>query len=82
MHVLEREATGPIRFGFIVSKVVGGAVVRNRVKRRMRAIGHELLPQLRGGCDIVIRALPESGQSPWATLHSEIADGLRRGGAA
>jgi ribonuclease P protein component len=82
LHVLRRDTLqtsdiGPARFGFIVTKAVGGAVTRNTVKRRLRAVGHAVLPSVTGGTDVVIRALPGSDQVPWATLHSEISDGLR-----
>ena len=81
LHVLERSdptesVTGPARFGFIVTKAVGGAVTRNTVKRRLRAVGHAVLPNVAIGTDVVIRALPGSDAVPWATLHSEISDGL------
>jgi ribonuclease P protein component len=52
------------RVGFVVSKAVGGAVVRNRVKRRLRHLAaHELAgsPVVR---DVVVRALPGSATSP------------------
>ena len=64
------------RFGFIVTKAVGGAVVRNVVRRRLRAICSELLATSSGGSDVVVRALPASVEASWATLHSEIARGL------
>ncbi|MGH1524789.1 ribonuclease P protein component [Leifsonia sp. L25] len=68
-----------VRFGFIVSKVVGNAVVRNRVRRRLKAAAYELLPRLSSapaggaGLDIVIRALPASAQVTWANLHGEVS---------
>jgi len=64
------------RFGFIVTKAVGSAVVRNSVRRRLRAASSDLLPTLGAGSDVVVRALPASAEAPWATLHSEIARGL------
>lgn len=79
IHVLSTSTSEPSRFGFIVTKAVGGAVTRNTVRRRLRAVCHELLPSFSHGTDVVIRALPASADTPWVTLHSEIADGL--GGA-
>lgn len=52
------------RVGFVVSKAVGGAVVRNRVKRRLR---HLVARQLVGsptGLDVVVRALPAAATAP------------------
>lgn len=79
IHIFERDILEPARFGFIVTKAVGGAVVRNRVRRRLRAACFELLPTAGEGRDIVIRALPGSDRADWASLHSEIADGVGRG---
>ena len=64
------------RFGFIVTKAVGGAVVRNSVRRRLRSASHDLLATVGAGNDVVVRALPASVEATWATLHSEIAGGL------
>jgi ribonuclease P protein component len=51
------------RVGFVVSKAVGGAVVRNRVKRRLRhLVAAELAGTSGDGAshDVVVRALPAS----------------------
>lgn len=43
--VRDRKDCDPaMRVGFTVTKKIGGAVVRNRMKRRLRAIARELLP--------------------------------------
>lgn len=72
----------PNRVGFIVSKAVGNAVVRNKVKRRLRAIMAE---ELREGSDtisansgslIVLRALPASAAASWSELKTDVHDGL------
>lgn len=73
-----------VRFGFIVSKAVGNAVVRNRVRRRLKAAAYELLPRLSAavtgtpGIDIVVRALPASAQVGWTTLHGEVSGAADR----
>lgn len=73
IHVVDREGLGPARFGFIVAKTVGGAVVRNRVRRRLRSACRELLPTTRPGVDVVVRALPGSDSASWDTLRGEVA---------
>ncbi|MBT3550250.1 MAG: ribonuclease P protein component [Rhodospirillaceae bacterium] len=40
----DAEDTAPIRVGFTVSRRVGNAVVRNRVRRRLRAAAEEIMP--------------------------------------
>jgi len=63
--------------GFAVSKAVGGAVIRNRVKRRMRAIMAELLPTLTPGTAVVVRALPASADASFARLHADLSDAVK-----
>jgi ribonuclease P protein component len=67
-----------VRFGFIVSKAVGNAVVRNKVRRRLRAAAAQLLPYVQEGSDIVVRALTDSATAEWNTLQAEIAEGIDR----
>jgi ribonuclease P protein component len=68
-----------VRFGFIVSKTVGNAVMRNRIRRRLKAAAYDLLPLYSpspgdtAGLDVVVRALPASVQAPWASLHEELS---------
>lgn len=49
---------GPAHVGFVVAKSVGNAVVRNRVKRRLRAVVSHRIDQLPDGGRLVVRALP------------------------
>lgn len=48
----------PVKAGFVVSKAVGGAVVRNKVKRRLRHLVAERLGDLPPGTCLIVRALP------------------------
>ena len=69
----------PTRFGFIVAKTVGNAVTRNTVRRRLKAIAHELLQQDPTGLDVVIRALPAAAQAGWPTLLEDVSRSFARG---
>ena len=73
LHVVAREPGQQTRFGFIVTKAVGGAVTRNLVRRRLRAVCRDILPSVPPGVDVVVRALPGSDRASWDTLHSEVA---------
>lgn len=70
------------RFGFIVSKQVGGAVVRNTVRRRLKAVCAEALPLVRPGTDVVIRALPSAATAEFGMLRDDVLRCLRRRAAA
>ncbi|WP_346232841.1 ribonuclease P protein component [Parafrigoribacterium mesophilum] len=79
VYLRKRADDAPVRFGFIVSKTVGNAVTRNRVRRRLKAACFRLLADLAPGNDIVVRALPGAAQADWATLLHEVRTALERG---
>ena len=81
-YVRTTRESDAVRFGFIVSKQVGGAVVRNTVRRRLKAICAEALPEVRPGADVVIRALPAAASVDFATLRIEVIRCLERKAAA
>jgi ribonuclease P protein component len=62
----------PPRVGFVVSKRVGGAVVRNRTKRRLRALAAARIGQVPDGVDLVVRANPAAAQATSAHLGAEL----------
>ena len=69
---LKRDEAAPhARFGFVVSKTVGGAVKRNLVKRRLRSISREILLPLEIKADVVVRALPGAAELEWTKLRDE-----------
>ena len=77
-YQLATDPARPLRFGFIVSKAVGNSVVRHRVTRRLRAIGHDLLSTVPEDRDVIIRSLPGSDEVAWATLHDDVARALAK----
>lgn len=62
----------PTRAGFVVSRAVGGAVVRNRVRRRLRHLVRERLGALPPGAAIVVRALPGAADASYARLGADL----------
>jgi ribonuclease P protein component len=73
---LVRAESDTARFGVIVSRAVGGAVERNLLRRRMRAVGRQLVDAGASGVDVVVRALPGSAQHGWASLSADMHDAL------
>ena len=69
----------PSRLGIVASRKVGGAVVRNRVKRRLREVGRALWPRVRpDGRQLVFIALPAAAGAPFDDLAADAADLMRR----
>jgi ribonuclease P protein component len=64
------------RCGFSVSRRLGGAVVRNRVKRRMREVLSAL--PLEGGWDIIFVARPKAAAASFASLEKTVRSLLTR----
>jgi ribonuclease P protein component len=56
------------RYGFVIGKAVGGAVVRNHLRRQLRALMAALHPRLRQGHDCVWIARPALVQQPFDEL--------------
>jgi ribonuclease P protein component len=74
----DARAGQPPRVGFVVSKAVGGAVVRNRTKRRLRALMAARVGSLPAGLDVVIRANPVAAQANSSSLGVELDSLLAR----
>jgi ribonuclease P protein component len=68
-----------LRLGLTVSRKVGGAVVRNRMKRRLRALARELLPESGiGGADLVLIGRPGGIERDYSLLREELRRALRK----
>ena len=71
---------GATRCGFVVSKRVGPAVIRNRVKRRLRAAARAMLPRLRPGRDLAFRARPAAATATLGELRAAMDELTLRAG--
>ena len=73
------DADTTMRVGFTVTKKIGGAVVRNRMKRRFRALAREIVPA-RGfaGADHVMIGRAKGIERDFALMKTELAGALDR----
>ncbi len=73
------EAGGEIRVGLTASRKVGGAVVRNRARRRLRALVRPVLARHgAAGNDYVLVARQDTATRPWKSLVEDLETALRR----
>jgi ribonuclease P protein component len=66
------------RVGITVSRRVGKAAVRNRVRRRLREAMRPRLQALPGGRDVLIVARPASASATWQELNDALEVLLER----
>lgn len=68
-----------MRVGFTVTKKVGNAVVRNRVKRRLRAAADEVFPRAgRSGTDYVVIGRLGTLSRPYAALCGDLEQAIAK----
>lgn len=73
---------GAVRFGITVTKKIGNAVVRNRMKRRFRALVRDVLPELGlPGTDHVLIGREGGVERDFALLREELVAALARAAA-
>jgi ribonuclease P protein component len=82
LQALARGDTEPARVGFTVTKRVGGAVVRNRTRRRLKeAVRLELSHYSIAGTDLVLIGRAATRGRPFAELRDDLKRALRKAGA-
>ncbi len=74
-----RDGDPTARLGITVTKKIGGAVIRNRMKRRFRALARAALPELAVlGADHVLIGREGGIERDYALLGAELEKALRR----
>ena len=76
MSWIPGDPTEPPRVGYTIGRRVGPAVVRNRLRRRLRAVMREAAPRLRPGV-YLIGAAPAAGQLSYAELKAAVTRALK-----
>lgn len=77
VHALGRDEGEAIsQVTIVASRAIGGAVARNRAKRRLRAAAR--LARLPAGVDLVVDARQPTVQAPFTTLHRDLERLSRR----
>jgi ribonuclease P protein component len=73
----DADANRTARAGFVVSKAVGNAVVRNKVKRRLRHAAAAELPHWPAGTDVVVRATPRAAERDFDQLRRDLTEAVQ-----
>ena len=82
VQIHHRRDTAPPRLGITATRKIGGAVVRNRARRRLRALGHSIIAQHgKTGCDYVLIARYNTHRLPWRMLKQSLTSTLASTGA-
>ena len=71
---------GQPRLGLSVSKKVGNAVVRNRVRRRLREVFHQSVRDVPGSLDLVVSARPSAAEATSEDLEAELRRAFKKFG--
>lgn len=71
LGVLQVEHTGPFCAGFVTSRRLGSAVVRNRVRRRLRELVRRHQQEVRASVWIVVIAKSEAVRASYYALEDE-----------
>lgn len=81
LQVRRREDGAPARIGFTMTKRLGGAVVRNRARRRLREAARAVLGERPlFGCDLVLIGRIGAVSAPFPLLLAALRGALARAG--
>jgi ribonuclease P protein component len=82
VHAVTGPSDRPPRAGFVVGRVVGDAVTRNRMRRQLRHLMAAHLDRIPAGTDLVVRALPSAARLSRQELAGSLSRVLDRAVAA
>lgn len=83
LQALPRHDHDPVRVGYTATRKLGGAVVRNRAKRRLREVARLVLAESpRLGADIVLVGRQTTARHEFSALMRDFNEALRRAGVA
>ena len=78
VQVRPRDDAGPVRLGFTVTKKVGNAVVRNRIRRRLREVARLVLAEGGPAADIVLIGREATRTRNFVALQDDLRRALRK----
>jgi len=79
LFLLPRAGAGSSRLGISVGKRLGGAVLRNRLRRRVREIFRRHRPPGAPGIQLVVNVKPSAAGSSFSELSRDYLSALERG---
>jgi len=77
---LQTEEDQPAKIGLVTSRRLGGAVVRNQVRRRLRELARKSRPELKPGVQLVIIARPSAVKASFDQLQQDWLRACQRAG--
>lgn len=77
VHLLRTGSDAPAQAGLVVSKAVGGSVVRSTTSRRLRHLLRDRVGTLPPGVQLVVRAAPAAGSAASPALGADLDRALR-----
>ena len=79
MQLRKRDDDGPARLGFTCTKKLGNAVMRNRIKRRLKEASRLTLPSIaKNSCDYVIIGRSAAETRGFEILQSDLISAVQR----
>ena len=80
VHAVVSQGSDPARAALIVSRSVGGSVVRHRVQRRLRHLLRPRLESLGYGVELVVRAQPAAAAASSEQLGRDLDRAMAKAG--